>query len=1712
MADLQSGQTFINVLPSMTGYFKKVRAEVQNNKIEQNIGVKVDQRRLDQAKRALEATVKAEETARRKAADAAGAQVVAEAKLQALRDKGVTDVGRLSAAEQTLEKAKRNSIAASQALSDAEGKRKVADRRVQRVEATFDSSKAETQSDSFLQRLAAKAESSGQGIGSRLVAGIGKTAKAGALAVGGTIAGVLGVAAKKGIDRMLAIDDAKGKLLGLGNTAADVEAIMANASASVKGTAFGLGEAAGLAGTLVASGIRPGEALERQLKLVADAATVSGSDLGEMGQIWGKVAAKGKLDGEVMAQMLERQIPIFDILGRKYGKSAEEIQKMVSEGKVSFADFADAMQAKVGGAALASGATVRGAAKNMGAALGRLGEAGLAPFFGQATTVFGGVTGLIDKMTARVKVWSEQVGNGLEFVKGILVEGDFKGEFAKALNIDEDAPIVDKLFRIRERVQQAFEAIKLLFTGDFTESFRKAFNVEEDAPIVEKILGIRETLQGWGEQIGRIFGTVKDTLVQLAPPVGQIIASLGQASASIGISVWSVFLDVLEALLPVIKDVLVPAVEKLADLMAANPGVVTAVVGAYTAYRTAIYATAGALKAKAMWTKLTTKTVKDSTKATVLDTARTKVWNAVKTASKAAAEKAAKGVKALNTAIKANPIMAIVSAITVLVGALVWFFTQTETGKRIWETVWSGIQTALSAAWGFIQPIFEAIGAIFTWLYENIVQPIFTALKIALAVVITAFLLWWQWVSFVIGMIGQVLTSLWTTVAQPIWELMKTALRALGDFFAWVWSSLIKPAWDGLAAGIKWAWENVIRPAWDALKTALQAVGAFFGWVWNSLIKPAWDGLGAGISWVWQNVIRPAWDGLRAALQALGDFFRWIWENAIKPAWDALGTGINWVWENVIRKAWDAMTGALGKVRDFFGEVVRGIQDKWDSLRAILAKPINFLINTVWNGGILKAWNKAADLLGLDQAQPLDGIPEHATGGAIRGPGSGTSDDVLMWGSNGEHMLTTKEVQRVGGHNAVYALRDMIMRGVPFTWDGGQIIRELGRDNVNAYGAKVAQKGLGNVNPQGMFDWLLPKYKDGGEIRPAWESQLENGHRAAKMRNGNPYTWGFEDCSGYMSAIADAIIHGGDGKWSWATGSFPGGQPWVPGLGEGFSVGVWDDPGGPGGGHTAGTLTGVGPYSTTNVESGGAHNYVAYGGPAVGADAPIFAGKSPGLFHLAIGADGAFESAGGPSPEQKKSWLQQKISGVFDFFLNPVKGMFAGAIGTPPPAWRGVPPAFLDKGRDMTSKFLSDKVENLGSLLGSVWNKAKSGFGLFRDQGGWIPNGLSIVRNETGKPEAVLNWEQIMALRDLFETGDYTSALSRVGIEEDHPYVDAVLGLRDLIVNGDYTPAVRRQFGIEEDHPVVGAVLGARDGILAARANLDAAGTYASEIDWGGVGAQIGTSLLAEWGNDLLGMAGLSNRFEGVKLVDDTGRRRSDETALRNEASFNDTPAAEPSVEPQAVPVPVEAQPESVVDAVKRAFSQYGWESGEQWAATDWIVQKESGWNPLARNPQSGAFSLFQFLGSTKDQYLPDESTDPYTQGVAGAKYIRDRYGDPIRAKSFWERNGYYDQGGIATGKGYLLKDVIHPERVLSPRQTAAFEQLVPMLDRMQQSTTAPADAMPASALSSLEYAPVGVGGDTFNVYGETSRRTMNEVGIFSNQRTRSRRYDGGQR
>ena len=123
-------------------------------------------------------------------------------------------------------------------------------------------------------------------VGNKLTSSITKPA----LAAGTAVAGIF---LTKGFQRLTAIDDARGKLQALGHSAETVDVIMDNALASVKGTAFGLGDAATAAASAVAAGIEPGQELERYLGLIGDTAAIAGAEFSDMGAIFNKVMTSG---------------------------------------------------------------------------------------------------------------------------------------------------------------------------------------------------------------------------------------------------------------------------------------------------------------------------------------------------------------------------------------------------------------------------------------------------------------------------------------------------------------------------------------------------------------------------------------------------------------------------------------------------------------------------------------------------------------------------------------------------------------------------------------------------------------------------------------------------------------------------------------------------------------------------------------------------------------------------------------------------------------------------------------------------------------------------------------------------------------------------------------------------------------------------------------------------------------------------------------------------------------------------------------------------------------------------------------------------------------------------------------------------------------------------------------------------------------------------
>ena len=70
---------------------------------------------------------------------------------------------------------------------------------------------------------------------------------------------------------------------------------------------------------------------------------------------------------------------------------------------------------------------------------------------------------------------------------------------------------------------------------------------------------------------------------------------------------------------------------------------------------------------------------------------------------------------------------------------------------------------------------------------------------------------------------------------------------------------------------------------------------------------------------------------------------------------------------------------------------------------------------------------------------------------------------------------------------------------------------------------------------------------------------------------------------------------------------------------------------------------------------------------------------------------------------------------------------------------------------------------------------------------------------------------------------------------------------------------------------------------------------------------------------------------------------------------------------------------------------------------------RESAWSASAQNPSSGAYGIPQALpGDKMATVAADWRTNPATQIKWGLGYIKDRYGTPSAAWTFWQANGWY--------------------------------------------------------------------------------------------------------
>lgn len=312
-------------------------------------------------------------------------------------------------------------------------------------------------------------------------------------------------------------------------------------------------------------------------------------------------------------------------------------------------------------------------------------------------------------------------------------------------------------------------------------------------------------------------------------------------------------------------------------------------------------------------------------------------------------KKVATGFAMFNAVLAANPIGAIVTAIALLVTGIIYFFTQMETGKSIWQ----GFITWLQDVWNAIPSFFQGV-------WDGIIDIFNTAVEWVKSFLASG---WGQAILMLVFPLGGVINLIvqhWDTIKNVFqasvewiknvisagWELMKSVID-VGMNLIWsaiqIYWQLIKLAFDfwvgGLVAFVKWSFEMIktgIQLAMDGIKAVIETVWGYIG--------PYIMGVVNGIS----TVMTTVWNFIRQTISTVVNGIMQV----VLGVWNVISTTTTTVFnaiKGVVSAVWSLISNAI---TTYVNNVKNNVTMAWNTISQVTTAVFNAVkgfITSVWN-------------------------------------------------------------------------------------------------------------------------------------------------------------------------------------------------------------------------------------------------------------------------------------------------------------------------------------------------------------------------------------------------------------------------------------------------------------------------------------------------------------------------------------------------------------------------------------------------------------------------------------------------------------------------------------------------------------------------------------------------------------------------------------------
>ena len=378
-------------------------------------------------------------------------------------------------------------------------------------------------------------------------------------------------------------------------------------------------------------------------------------------------------------------------------------------------------------------------------------------------------------------------------------------------------------------------------------------------------------------------------------------------------------------------------------------------------------------------------------------------------AANAAATMGASGAFGIfNAVLAANPIGLIVTAVAALTAGLVWFFTQTETGQKIWSSfvdwikqawqgiadffvgLWSGISEGASTLWDGVvttwnayveslKAMWNAVVTFFSDLWESIKEAASTAWTLITTAVMTVVQPFIDGFMNIWNNISDGLTQVWEGIKlifEGAWEFIKSIF--LGAILIII--DLVTGNFDQLGADLSLIWEGIkngISMIWEGIKT-------YFSGVVDVIV-----GYATGVFENFSNVLSTIWEFIKTAASMAWEWIKSTVSNLItgliqgaQNLWNNFVSFLSSIWENIKSTASAAWSGLKSLVLGFINGLVSGAQTAWNTMKqavSTLVSNVTSIFNGIKNinlweagkailngflGGLKSAWEGVTNFVG----------------------------------------------------------------------------------------------------------------------------------------------------------------------------------------------------------------------------------------------------------------------------------------------------------------------------------------------------------------------------------------------------------------------------------------------------------------------------------------------------------------------------------------------------------------------------------------------------------------------------------------------------------------------------------------------------------------------------------------------------------------------------